>query len=178
MPVLTDVQSYAAGLLRSLHCICREDLHRMIGGKFPAVTPEKIMRQLTHVLRVYDDGVYYRWQGTEPNPERAAAVGVMLEVCKGVLPIIGEVPRYPCALLFFVPTANGAVLPYRVYTPKSGDEATCRTKAENEPSPKGHAVVFVIADKSCIPLLRISRPHIFALKRHNEVFEFLEARVK
>jgi hypothetical protein len=53
----------------------------MIGRKFPFVTPEKIMRQLAHVLSVYDDGEYYRWPGAEPDPERAAAVEVMLKIC-------------------------------------------------------------------------------------------------
>ncbi len=176
MPALTDVQSYAADILRSLRCIRRGHIHWIIGRKFPFVTPEKIMRQLTHVLRVYDDGMYYRWPGTEPIPERAAAVGVMLEVCKGSLPIIGELPRYPCALLFFIPASNGAVIPYRVYTPKSGDEAECRSKADSEPLPKDHAVVFIISDKSQIPLLRVTRPHIFALERADGAFEFMDAR--
>ncbi len=101
----------------------------------------------------------------------------MLEICKGSLPIIGEAPRYPGALLFFLPTQNGAVLPYRVYTPKSGDEAECHIKAESEQQPKGHAAVFVISDKSQIPLLRVSRPHIFALELGDGAFEFLEARI-
>jgi hypothetical protein len=140
------------------------------------VTPEKIMRQLAHVLRVYDDGEFYRWPGCEPDPERAAA-GAMLAICKGSLPIIGEAPRSHRALLFFVPALNGAVLSYRVYTPKIGDEADCRVKAESERQPKGHAVIFVISDKSQIPLLRVSHPHIFALERENGTFEFMEARV-
>ncbi len=177
MPALTDAQSYAAELLRSLRCVRRGHIHWMIGRKYPYVTPEKIMRQLAHVLRVYDDGEYYRWPGTESDANRAAAVGVMLEICKGSLPIIGEAPRYPGALLFFVPTPNGIVLPYRVYTPKSGDETECRIKAESELQPKGHAAVLVISDKSQIPQLRVSRPHIFALQRGDGAFEFLEASI-
>ncbi len=50
MPALTDAQSYAAEIMRSLRCIRRGHIHWMIGRKFPFLTPEKIMRQLTHVL--------------------------------------------------------------------------------------------------------------------------------
>ena len=175
MPVLTDVQRYAADILRSLLCMRREQMHWMIGRKYPQVKPEKIMRQLGHILRIYDDGIYYRWPWTEQNPERAAAIDVMLMICKGSLPIIGGAYRSPCSLLFFVPMPHsGTVLPYRVYIPKDGEETECRVAAEREGNPRGHAAVFVISDKSQIPLFRVSHPHIFALGKPDGGYEFLK----
>lgn len=178
MPLLTDVQSYAAGLMRSLLCLHRGQMHWMIQRKYPAVTPEKVMRQLGHVLRIYDDGEYYLWPGTQPNPERTAAVEAMLTLSKGSLPVIGEVPRPPCALLFFVPVPRSAVvLAYRVYVPKEGEETECRAIAESKRKPQGHAVVFLIRSRSQVPLLRVSHPHIFALQGGDGTYEFIEANI-
>lgn len=176
MPLLTDVQNYAAQVMRTLLCVRRDQIHWMIGRKYPSISPEKVMRQLVHILPLYDDGAYYRWSGTDPNPDRVAAVDVMLMICRGTLPIIGGVFRLPCALLFFVPAQNtGTVLPYRVYVPKEGAESTCRTVAEIQQNPKGHAAVFVISDKSQIPLLRVSHLHIFALRGQHGGYELLKA---
>jgi hypothetical protein len=178
MPVLTEIQRYAADILRLLRCARRGQIHRLIELKYPSAAPEKIMRQISHVLRVHDDGADYLWPGADPDPGWAAAVGVMLAICKGSLPVIGEAPRYPRALLFFVPAQqSGAVLPYRVYTPREGDEAEYRAAAESERQPAGHACVFVISGKSRIPLLRVSHPHIFALARGDGTYEFLDAQV-
>lgn len=161
-----------------LRCMRHEQIHWMIKRRFPQVRPEKIMRQLRHVLSIYDNGEYYLWPGTEPCPDRAAAVDVMLMLCKNNLPMIGAAPHLPSALLFFVPTADpDTMLAYRVYTPRAGKEYDCRMMAEGKLRPRGHAVVFVIGERSQVSLLRVSHPHIFALATGGGKYEFIEARV-
>lgn len=171
MPALTEIQSYAAGLMRSLLCMRHEQIHWMIRRKYSFVTPERIMRQLCHVLRIYNDGEYYLWPGIKPNPERADAVDVMLMLCKGCLPILGDAPRYPCALLFFIPVPKShEVLPCRIYIPRRSDEEKCQVIAESEQQPKDHTVIFLISDKNQASLLQVSHRHIFAQKKEDGTY--------
>ena len=39
-PILTDVQGYAADLLRKLRCVRHNQIHWLIGRVYPDVTPE------------------------------------------------------------------------------------------------------------------------------------------
>jgi len=174
-PVLTDVQGYAAGLLRKLLCVRHDQLHWLINRVYPNVTSEKVMRQLKHIMRTVDDGRHYLWPGCELNPERIAAVDIMLRLCGSTLPIF-DTARHPCTLVFFI-SKDGRMQPFRVYTPDEGKEAECRAIAENQREPKGHAAVFYIQDKKQIPLLEVSHPHIFAIGDGAGGFSFQDAKL-
>jgi len=174
-PVLTDVQGYAAGLLRKLLCMRHDQLHWLINRVYPDVKPEKVMRQLGYLGRAMNDGKHYLWPGCELSPERIAAVDIMLRLCGGSLPVF-DTARHPCALVFFLMQAD-RMQPFRVYTPLAGKEAECRAIAENQREPKGHAAVFYIQDKRQIPLLEVSHPHIFALSDGAGGFTFQDAKL-
>ena len=173
--ILTDVQGYAAGLLRKLLCARHDQLHWLISHVYPDVTPEKVMHQLKHIMRTVDDGRHYLWPGCELNTERITAVDIMLRLCGGSLPIF-DTARSPCALVFFLTMAD-RMQPFRVYTPMEGKEAECRAIAENQREPKGHAVVFYVQDKRQIPLLHVSHPHIFAVSGGAGGFTFQDAKL-
>jgi len=161
LPVLTDVQSYAAGLLRKLRCMRHDQIHLLISRTYPDVKPEKVMRQLTHTIRVMSDGNHYLWSGCEVNPDMVAAMDIMLRLCGPGLPIF-DTARHPCALVFFLMKLD-QMLAFRIYTPLEGRETECRAIAESQREPDGHAAVFYIQSRSQIPLLEVSRPHIFAV---------------
>lgn len=161
MPVLTDVQAHAAELLRKLLCARHDQMHWLIGRAYPRVRPEKVMRQLGYLGKAVNDGTHYLWPGCELKPRRIAAMDVMLRICGGSLPIF-DTARSPCALIFFL-IREDRMQAFRVYIPEPGREAECRAVAESKREPEGHAAIFYIRDKKQIPLLTVSRPHIFAI---------------
>lgn len=175
MPVLTDVQGYAAELLRKLLCVRHDQIHWMINRMYPDVTPQKVMRQLKHITRVVDDGRYYLWPGCDINTNRVTAVDIMLRLSGGSLPIF-DTARAPCALVFFLAQAD-SMQAFRVYMPTAEKEAECQAIAENQREPKGHAVVFYINSKKQIPLLHVSHPHIFAVSDGAGGFAFQDAKL-
>ena len=175
MPVLTDVQGYAADLLRKLRCVRHDQIHWFISRAYPNVKPEKIMRQLMHTIRVMSDGAHYLWSGCEVNPDMIAAVDIMLHLCGPSLPIF-DTARPPCALVFFLMKLD-QMLAFRIYTPIEGRETECRAIAESQREPDGHAAVFYMQSKSQIPLLEVSRPHIFAVSDDAGGITFQDAKL-
>lgn len=175
MPVLTQAQSHAVGLLRKLTYARHDQLHWLISRTYPNVTPEKIMRQLGYMGKAVNDGQHYFWPGCEIKPELIAAVDIMLCICGGSLPIF-DVGRHPCALIFFLLQAN-RTQPFLLYTPKEGAETQCKTIAETQREPQDHAVVFYIQNQAQIPLLKISRPYIFAVDNGKGGYDFVNANM-
>ena len=175
MPVLTNVQKYAVELLKKLRCVRHDQLHWMISQHYPLVNPDKVMRQVNYVTMAIDDGKHYCWTGCEVNPDRIAALDIMLKLCEDKIPIFDFAP-YPCALIFFLEkTGTEHIQPFRVYAPREGDEAMCCAQAELQQHPKGHAAVFYIQNENQMPLLEVSRPHIFAISDGNGGYRFPKA---
>jgi len=102
-------------------------------------------------------------------------VDIMLRLCGGALPVF-DTARHPCALVFVLMKYESTQA-FRIYTPTVGDEAKCRSIAENQREPKGHAAVFYIHNKKQIPRLEVSRPHIFALRDGAGGFTFQDAKM-
>jgi hypothetical protein len=172
---LSDVQDYAAKILRKLVCARHDQLHWLIGREYPKVSPEKVMRQLGYLGKAMNDGQHYFWPGGKVNHGMIAAVDIMLRICGGSLPIFDTGP-HPCALIFFLMQAD-RMQPFIVYTPDEGAEAECMAVAESRRDPKGHAAVFYIQSKRQIPLLTVSRPHVFAISDGCGGFDFLDAKL-
>lgn len=175
MPVLTDVQGHAAGVLRKLLCARHDQVHWLINRAYPDVTPEKVMRQLGYLGKAINDGQHYILPGCEVSPERIAAADIMLRLCGGGLPVF-DTARSPCALVFFLMEPD-KMQAFRVYTPAEGMEAECRAIAEAQREPEGHAAVFYIREKGQIPLLRVSHPHIFAVSDGEGKVIFRDAKL-
>lgn len=175
MPMMTDVQGHAAGILRKLTCARHDQLHWLINRSYHDVKPEKVMRQLRCLGKAVNDSQYYLWPGCELNPDRIVAVDIMLHICGGALPVFDKA-RHPCALVFFL-SRTDCIQPFLVYMPEEGKETECRTIAEAQREPKGHAAVFYIRNKCQIPLLNVSHPHIFAISDGRGGFEFLNAKL-
>jgi hypothetical protein len=175
MLALSDVQDYAARILRKLVCARHDQLHWLIGREYPNVSPEKVMRQLRYLNKSTNDGRHYFCPGGQINHGMIAAVDIMLRICGGSLPIF-DTGRQPCALIFFLMQAD-RMQPFIVYTPDEGAEAGCRAIAESRREPEGHAAVFYIQSKRQIPLLTVSRPHIFAISDGNGGFDFMDAKL-
>ena len=175
MPVLTDVQGYAAEILRKLQCARHDQIHWLISRMYPDVAPEKVMRQLVHISRFIDDGKHYLWSGCEVNPGRVAAIEVMLRLSSPGVPLFDSA-RHPCSLIFHL-MKQEQTQAFRVYTPTEGEETRCQAIAENQREPHGHAAVFYVRRINQIPLLKVSRPHIFAVSDGGGGFSFQGAKL-
>lgn len=60
---------------------------------------------------------------------------------------------------------------------REGEEVECRTISEAQREPEGHAAVFYIHEKGQVPLLKVSRPHIFAINDGRGGIDFVDAKL-
>ena len=175
MPILTDVQNCASKILHKLHCVRHDQIHWMINREYPNVDPEKVMRQVCHITRVRNDGQHYIWPGCVLSPERIAAVDIMRQLSGNIVPIY-DTARAPCNLVFFI-VQRDRMQSFRIYTPKEGSEEECQVIIENQREPKGYAAVIYISNEKQIPLLKISRPHVFVISDDSGGYTFRDARL-
>ena len=172
MPYLTDVQEYAAAILRKLRCMRHDQMHRMIHRRYTQVDPRKTMHRLCNILQIRNDGGHYCWPWCEVNADRIAAIDVMLEICGNNEPVF-DIDVLPCAILFFVfGEKKDNIRAFRVYIPQKGKSGECFAAAESTRLPEGHIAVFIIRDKKQMQRLKTSRPHIFAIADSNGKYQF------